>query len=870
MQTVNMKKSLVLLSAYMTMFLSFVLVGNILPLQKTKNLATVGVMPAPTENPSNIKEDGDKEKAREKWFEAMHRAAPGVDWREIELSNQKQIAANRLSLLSKIGNRSTIEYFADSTVVGQWYERGARDVTGSQVYTDYDPETDYLYSVAAGGSIFKGTSNGVNWHPINQEFQFDERFIRVYQGPSSKRLTCVLNKKFVNSDDEGQSWKEVPGQNISGNIDQNKDFLILNNADKSGFFLAREKNTGSSTYTLRLYQSFQKGDSLKMVKNLGNVNYEDYEIVNPGNTNDLYLFIKSSSSTTSVSKWDFASNDFVLLNNGNFGIGDNFAFKVTAAKMDDHVRFYLFNKNMYVFYTDDFGKSWETKGKLPIAPWGVGIFCFKSDPTHLVMGEVECYKSDFSGSVWQKVSGWGEYYGNVKARLHADMMHFNEFQKKDGSYFGVICCHGGIFKTTNYTVSVENITLEHLNNAQYYDVSTQPGTFDYIYAGAQDQGFQRSYSPITEKDAASFTQVISGDYGHNCFTKKGAGLWTVYPGGSISYYNDPKSGGVTAWYELKSDNETVWIPPIVPGPNADNAHEVLLAGGNPDGGAGSYLIRLKYKAGNITASKYPFDFKANSGSEISAIAISPLDTTRMYVATNNGKFYTSDDAGTTWYQSFMNVPGSHYLYGACIYPSRLNKDVVYVSGSGYSNAAVLKSDDGGTTFNAMSNGLPPTLVFNVAANDDESLFFAASQSGPYVYSVAKNKWYNLSGVSAPTQTYWSVDFIEGNDVVRFGTYGRGIWDFRINDLTTASIDVKTNIKEDIKIWPNPVVSELNVTIPNKDIVNIEIYTLNGQFISNKKNVQNQASINVSSLKPGSYVVSVKGKQNTWSKVFVKK
>ena len=194
-----MKKSIVLLSAYVTMFLSFVLVGNILSLEHSKNIVAIGGMPAPTENPSNIKEDGEKEKSREKWFEAMHRAAPGVDWREIELSNQKQIAANRLSLLSTIGNRSTIEYFADSTVVGQWYERGARDVTGSQVYTDYDPETDYLYSVAAGGSIFKGKSDGQDWHPINQEFQFDERFIRIYPGPSSKRLTCVLNKKLVNS-----------------------------------------------------------------------------------------------------------------------------------------------------------------------------------------------------------------------------------------------------------------------------------------------------------------------------------------------------------------------------------------------------------------------------------------------------------------------------------------------------------------------------------------------------------------------------------------------------------------------------------------------------------------------------------------------
>ena len=39
----------------------------------------------------------------------------------------------------------------------------------------------------------------------------------------------------------------------------------------------------------------------------------------------------------------------------------------------------------------------------------------------------------------------------------------------------------------------------------------------------------------------------------------------------------------------------------------------------------------------------------------------------------------------------------------------------------------------------------------------------------------------LSGISAPDQTYWTVDFIPEINTARFGTYGRGIWDFILND-----------------------------------------------------------------------------------------
>ena len=34
---------------------------------------------------------------------------------------------------------------------------------------------------------------------------------------------------------------------------------------------------------------------------------------------------------------------------------------------------------------------------------------------------------------------------------------------------------------------------------------------------------------------------------------------------------------------------------------------------------------------------------------------------------------------------------------------------------------------------------------------------------------------------APDQTYWTVDYIPEINTARFGTYGRGIWDFILNE-----------------------------------------------------------------------------------------
>jgi len=391
-------------------------------------------------------------------------------------------------------------------------------------------------------------------------------------------------------------------------------------------------------------------------------------------------------------------------------------------------------------------------------------------------------------------------------------------------------------------------------------------------AGAQDQGFQRGTINFDQEGPSDLEQAISGDYGHIVFTNNGSSLWTVYPFGWISFYRSPVNGGIDASYTIQSNNETVWIPPIVadPDPSKDI---VYAAGGSAEGGSGSYLIKLEVMPNNeIVATNLPFDF-ASSGGTIAAIGIDYLNPNKWYVSTTNRKYYYSLDYGQTFNKVAIPVPGSQYLYGAHIIPSKIQDNVVYMAGSGYSNPGVVKSEDGGITYSNMSSGLPSTNVFDFVATDDDRYAFAATEAGPYMYIAEDNKWYELAQTAAPQQTYWSVEIVPFTDIVRFGTYGRGIWDFKLTSgpLVSSVKNVDLDLSDHLlKVYPNPATH--NITVESTDntvMTSLSISDTNGRVISQHQVNNTDVSIDVTQYRQGIYIVRATVGEKILTKQFIK-
>lgn len=815
-------------------------------------------LPTPDNGNTIIKYGEEEEQINKRtlWFESMHRAAEGTNWRAIEHQNRLRKHQQRTTLNNSrnVLCGEELETFANEQLRGTWKERGSANQAGSVFDTEYDPHTDEIWLVSAGGTLFRGPSDGSAWMVVNQDLQFNEGLLKFIPHENGRRLLAFSGRIPHYSDDDGLTWTPASGIQHADSWGNFRSPVVLDDSLHHFYVLAKP----SYWEFVTLYKSVDQGESFDPVMTFDTHDFNRFILTKPHHSNDLFLIKKTEANLGQLYSVDPLADTIKLLNEGlelDFGTA---RANLTAWSSDTLARLYVYTKveeQSAVYSSVDTGQTWTHQGDLPADPWRVGMYVTPSNSDVLFMGEVDCFYSTDAGVNWERVNHWWEYYDDVAGKLHADIMHFSEFMSADSTPFLLVSHHGGLTVSEDYLISQQNISLVGLNTSQYYSVRTDPTDPNYVYAASQDQGFQVSGTFEDElREAELFEQVISGDYGHIVFSNDGQSLWTVYPGGWVTYYGSPQTSPHNHSYDLQSENETVWLPPLMTSPYPDE-NAIYMAGGSVNEGPGSFLIKLEASILGMDASQGSYDFLAESGGgTISAMATAPTNPDYWYVATTNGRLFYSIDGGENWDQTLNFIPEGHYLYGQTIYVSKYDESNVYLGGSGYSNPPVYKSTNNGETFQPMNIGLPSTLVFGITANSDESLLFAATENGPYVFVVADNRWYDLAGQCAPSQTYWSVEFVESINTVRFATYGRGIWDFQIDEMVnTNTLEL---VEQNLKVYPNPssglVQVEYEYVPLSGEAIPIQVFDASGQVVFQTNLNTSPMELNLSHLPKGFY------------------
>lgn len=756
--------------------------------------------PQPTEVKKDA-EEGEQGKLRQKWFELMH-GGPHSGWQSQEIKNQE----DRLAYVGRLegADRDGVEDLAEGRIRGTWIERGSTNQAGSIVNVWYDQNNDWLYAIGAGGPIFRGGLSGFSWELVNDDLRFDGNVLEAFEMQDGIRLMAFSGGIPYFSEDEGKVWQKASGFAQAADGYHIHSCVRLQNES-----LVLAKKGWSNNYIL--YKT-EDGKKYSIVKVFTTSDGRNLAMCAVSDKNALMLIEQLNAELTKIYTLPGGGNELrALTADSPLGFGTEGRANIQCHVASGDTTLFVFNSELKFHKSTDQGQSWQVIGILPSSPWDMAVMVPPSNPQKPLYGEVNAYRSGNGGKNWNVVNEWWEYYGQVQTKLHADMMVMKEFKDQNNKDVIIIGHHGGISVTYDYGVNTKNISMFGLHVSQYYDVRSYPSDPLWMFAGAQDQGLQRGYA--IDQNVADFYQNISGDYGHIEFTANGKHMWTMYPGGSLSFYLNPTTqNNPTVGYEINSKRESVWIPPIAVDPHS-NKDIIYVAGGSVDANSsGSHILKIEYVNNEISASELPFNF-AVSGGEISAIAISPFDPNIWFVSTTNGYVYKSVDGGIQFTLKQKMTAGAHYLYGSCILPSSIDPNIIYLSGSGYGSVApVYVSRNGGNSFEAMRNGMPSTMAFQIAANEDENLIYAATETGPYVYLANENKWYPLSGTTTPNQTYWSVEYLPSLKTARFATYGRGVWDFEFESLPTAVQDVDTKDGE-IVLWPLPVVGEINWKLP---------------------------------------------------------
>lgn len=802
-------------------------------------------------------EDRKKGMDKNAWINKIH-GGNTIDWATIEHQTSfKKFKNNGVHFGQKVGMAN----INGGALIGSWSEKGSRNQAGSIMKTAFDEREKELWAISDGGSIWKGTLDGLNWTVVNDQLRFNKRFLEiVYPNnlSNSRRILASING-IPHYYDSSNGWQKADGINPNISSQEIKDQIAINGG-RDIFFLA----TSSIFNTVELYHSNDYGASYSRIQTL---DVNDLELASVGTYrayNTFYLIEQKNSFASKLYKWNNSSKTLEIINN-NVPVSFDTEHPANIEIIERSNRFWLYSydKNNVLRRSTDGGSFWENLHIFQDRIFEGGLFISRQNPNLMMMCSENLHISKDAGATWNIANHWSEYYNNVINKLHADIMHVDEFKNGNQSFIS-ISNHGGLSLSYNLAQDFVNIGLEDLNVSQYYSVRQHPIEQGFIMAGSQDQGIQRGFD--FNEGTIQFTQTFSGDYGHLEFTNQGRSLWAVYPNGLIDYFSNPLSDNhPMETLDLPIKQKEILFPPIKAFKNQANA--ILVAGGSADANVeGNYIIIASVDdLGNMTARNLPTDFTIY-GDGISAVETDPSNTSTFYAMTANGLFFKSTDIGKSFILKNNQLPIANDHYGHEILVSEKNSDLIVTGGSGYTDSPVNVSKDGGETFETMSTGLPPTTVFDMCYSNDEQLIFAATEAGPYVYFVKEDRWFDMSQGFAPNQTYWSVEYDKEQQKVRFGTFGRGIWDFDI--ALNTNVTEGPEETEVLKVYPNPVIDNLTIQTPYNGTVNI-LNTKGETVFSQTVNKLSSHNFQLGDFPNGVYYLIFDDGRNISSQILVK-
>ncbi len=622
--------------------------------------------PRPTEHSLAPDTEGLQKERRKAWFEEMHKSAPDVDWQEIERKNGLAAITRRNALAKPQAWQPELVH---------WVERGSNNQAGRMHVASLSSDGSTLYAGSSKGGLWKGSLGGTDWTPIGDNLYGGAHWMAVVPAPVNGDPDVVLaatDGGLIHvTNDEGKTWLEPTG--LNQNYSEVRRVVVTSDGTYTIFVLVRD--TGGQN---RLMRSTDRGESFSQVNGLGGYEGDVWVPRNGGSGvyllrgDSLYTSLDNGDSWAVVGSLGSGSSSGELAGS-EAGAPRLWAIVQTGAGRQLH-------------RSDDAGASWSyVQGVSDY--WGT-MSASIIDVDLFAWGGVEVHRTFNGGGSFSIVNGWGEYYGNPAQKLHADVPGLDVVPDGMGGETWYISTDGGLYRSNNGLVNVQNLSLSGLRVSQYYSTLTDKNDSNRIMAGSQDQGYQRGTQPASIGTTHAFTQIISGDYGH---LTSGNGthqvVFSVYPG-FIYMVRGTTPGLPTATMDFPAGETHAWMPPVL----AD------------DQSSGSFFFcasRIWYYERNIpfwtwTPSLYsPHDFGISGGEYVSAMVFSPLDAQRGYAVTNHGRLYHSEDRGLSWTQSTSTGPTGQYFYGTALVASSLDVDTVWVGGSGYSGPAVYRSTDGG-------------------------------------------------------------------------------------------------------------------------------------------------------------------------------
>lgn len=679
-----------------------------------------------------------------------------------------------------------------------------------------------MYVAAASGGIWKTTNNGTTWKALFQHeasitigdiavADSDPNLVWAGTGENNSLRSSYAGTGVYKSTDGGETWA-LKGLTDSQHIGR----IIIHPTNKDIVYIAVIGHLYTKNNERGLYKTTDGGETWKRVlffsDSVGVIDVafapDNPEIVYAAaweRSRKAWNFVEAGhgsgiyKSTDGGQTWaqktaGFPNDQHV----GRIGFGtskaapnvlyallDNQRMKAPAQAADKQRMANTSNNvvdsvvtGIEMYRSDDYGESWKLMSKDFKNNWMYSVYGYffgnmavdQQNPDIVYAGGIQLAKSTDKGQTWEYISR-GK---NVHADHHAIWVNpLNSNHVINGN-------DGGLDITYDGGESWQ--TIANLPIAQFYAIEVDMQSPYNVYGGMQDNGTWMGSSAVPE--AYGDIMGMSPEYRWKFLTGGDGFFVQVDPTDHRTFYSESQWGvlyrtknGVQKRIRPrpKAKGERYrfnWNSPIL---LSQFNHLTVYFGGNKlfkSLNQGDDWLEISPDLSKQDSTR----FGDVTFGTITTISESPFDPNLLYVGTDDGNVWVTQNGGVKWTLINASLPN---LWVSRMVASQYQPGRVYVTHTGYRedhfDSYIHVSDDYGQTWKALSKNAPKEPV-NVIREDrwNDQILYLGTDLGAYVSFNQGTDWQVLGGGLPTSAVYDLVQHPREKDIV-IGTHGRGVF-----------------------------------------------------------------------------------------------
>jgi photosystem II stability/assembly factor-like uncharacterized protein len=437
---------------------------------------------------------------------------------------------------------------------------------------------------------------------------------------------------------------------------------------------------------------------------------------------------------------------------------------------------HTFGQDKGFYVSDDRGETFNTAA-LPGSQGGFGwwfgrIWVDPGNQDHVFVAGVNLRESNNGGQTWGTSQG-----------LHADQ-HAMEWDARVPArvYEGN---DGGLYRSDANGATQTWTKATYEPYTQHYQVEVAETDPSRLTGGTQDNGCIRSWGPASWNDyGCGDGEYVPIDWSdprifYGCSQYGACSRYEEQADGSVVGDSIRNTGPNTPPNETPPESvRWNWHAPLVIDPNDP---EILYFAGNQ-------LNRSTDRGETWTAISPPHPDDLTGTFEpgrddpiyrnwgtITTVAVSKTAPETLYVGTDTGRLWKTEDLGATWHEFRNEGLPRRWVTRVAIDPN--DEDVVYATFSGFRNgedaAHVYRTRNGGERWRNISRNLPNAPVNDVVLG--ENRVFVGSDVGVFTMRDEQPVRWRPVGAGLPLVPVLDLRLHEPSGTLFAGTFGRSVW-----------------------------------------------------------------------------------------------